>query len=75
MQSLSAEEKETILSLAALLPLIIVFWGRVYMNAFLPVGGFQLTPGVGTFIVVFCGAAFLLIIFGATLAIRLFGRS
>ncbi|MBB37630.1 MAG: hypothetical protein CL515_01570 [Actinobacteria bacterium] len=67
--------KETILSLLALVPLIIVFWGRIYMNAFLPVGGFQLTPGVGTAIVVFCGSAFLLIIFGATLAIRLFGRS
>ena len=67
--------KETILSILALVPIFIVFYGRIKMNAFIPEAGFSLTPVVGVSIVVFCGAAFLLIIFGATLAIRLFGKS
>ena len=67
--------KETMLSILALVPIFIVFYGRVKMNAFIPEAGFSLTPGVGVAIVVFCGSAFLLIIFGATLAIRLFGKS
>jgi hypothetical protein len=36
---------------------------------------FNLSEGVGVFIVAFCGIAFLTIIFGATLAIRLIGKS
>ena len=44
------------------------------MNSFIPEAGFALTPEVGVSIVVFCGAAFLLIIFGAGFAIRLFGK-
>ena len=67
--------KETMLSILALVPIFIVFYGRIKMNAFIPAAGFSLTPVVGVSIVVFCGVAFLLIIFGATLAIRLFGKS
>ena len=67
--------KETTLSILALVPIFIVFYGRFRMNAFIPEAGFSLTPGVGVSIVVFCGVSFLLIIFGATLAIRLFGKS
>jgi energy-coupling factor transport system permease protein len=66
--------KETTLSIMALLPVAIVIYGKFYMNSFIPLGGFSLSPELGVFIVSFCGAAFLLIIFGATLAIRLLGK-
>ena len=66
--------KETTLSLLALLPIIIVFYGRINLNAFVPLDGFSLTPFVGSSIVIFCGSAFLSIIFGATFAIRLLGK-
>ena len=66
--------KETTFSLLALLPIIIVFYGRINLNAFVPLDGFSLTPFVGSSIVIFCGSAFLSIIFGATFAIRLLGK-
>ena len=67
--------KEIVLSVLAIAPLVIVFYGKFYMNSFLPVDGLYLSPGVGVFIVAFCGIGFLSIIFGATLAIRLFGKN
>jgi energy-coupling factor transporter transmembrane protein EcfT len=66
--------KEIILSLLAIAPVAIVVYGRIFMNSFIPIDGFTLSPGVGVFIVAFCGIAFLTIIFGATLAIRLIGK-
>ena len=66
--------KETTLSILALIPVFLVFYGKFRLNSFIPAAGFSLTPGVGVSIVVFCGAAFLLIIFGAGFAIRLFGK-
>jgi energy-coupling factor transport system permease protein len=66
--------KETTLSLLALLPIILVFYGRINLNSFVPLDGFSLTPFVGSSIVIFCGSAFLSIIFGATFAIRLLGK-
>ena len=66
--------KETTFSLLALLPIILVFYGRISLNSFVPLDGFSLTPFVGSSIVIFCGSAFLSIIFGATFAIRLLGK-
>ena len=66
--------KETTFSLLALLPIILVFYGRISWNSFVPLDGFSLTPFVGSSIVIFCGSAFLSIIFGATFAIRLLGK-
>ena len=66
--------KETILSLLALTPIILVFYARASLNSFVPISGFSLTPFAGSFIVLFCGTAFLSIIFGATFAIRLLGK-
>jgi energy-coupling factor transport system permease protein len=66
--------KEIILSLLAIVPVAAVLYGKFFMNSFLPVNGFYLSPGVGVFIVAFCGSAFLLIIFGASFAIRLIGK-
>jgi energy-coupling factor transport system permease protein len=66
--------KETVLSIASLLPIVIVIYARFNLNSFVPAGGFSLTPTVGAIIVVFCGTAFLSIIFGATFAIRLIGK-
>ena len=66
--------KETVFSLAALVPVILVIYGRISLNSFVPDTGFSLSPGVGVFLVGFCGIAFLTIIFGAGIAIRLFGK-
>ena len=66
--------KETVLSILSLAPIVLVFYGRANFNAFVPLEGFSLTPFVGSFIVIFCGTAFLSIIFGATFAIRLLGK-
>ena len=66
--------KETVLSIASLLPIVIVIYARFNLNSFVPAAGFSLTPTVGAIIVVFCGTAFLSIIFGATFAIRLIGK-
>lgn len=66
--------KEIALSVASLAPIFIVIYGRLNLNSFIPSNGFSLSPGVGVFIVAFCGIAFLSIIFGAGLAIRFFGK-
>ena len=66
--------KETVLSILSLAPIVLVFYGRANFNAFVPLEGFSLTPFAGSFIVIFCGTAFLSIIFGATFAIRLLGK-
>ena len=39
--------KETTFSLLALLPIILVFYGRINLNSFVPLDGFSLTPFVG----------------------------
>ena len=66
--------KETALSILSLAPIVLVFYGRANFNAFVPLEGFSLSPFAGSFIVIFCGSAFLSIIFGATFAIRLLGK-
>ena len=66
--------KETVLSILSLAPIVLVFYGRANFNAFVPLEGCSLTPFAGSFIVIFCGTAFLSIIFGATFAIRLLGK-
>ena len=67
--------KEIVLSVLAIAPIALVIYGKFYMNSFLPVGGLYLSPGVGVFIVAFCGIGFLSIIFGASIAIRLIGKN
>ena len=66
--------KEIALSIAALVPVGLSIYGRISLNGFAPSGGFTLSPQVGVFLVGFCGLAFLSIIFGAGIAIRLFGK-
>ena len=66
--------KETVLSILSLSPIVLVFYGMANFNAFVPLEGFSLSPFAGSFIVIFCGTAFLSIIFGATFAIRLLGK-
>jgi len=66
--------KEIILSISAILPAALVIYGRLNLNSFVPASGFSLSPSAGSFIVAFCGIAFLTIIFGASFAIRLFGK-
>ncbi len=71
--------KEIILSLLAIAPIAAVLYGKFYMNSFIPIdipssALFNLSEGVGVFIVAFCGISFLLIIFGASLAVRLIGK-
>ena len=63
--------KETVFSLAAIVPVILVIYGRISLNSFVPDTGFSLSPGVGVFLVGFCGIAFLTIIFGAGIALSL----